>query len=252
MNGFCPSRCRRPRRMTFGRAVGALAGLTALTIVACLGAAVAAGSARAQTPKRIPSGQAPAPESSTAEQRQREFEDLRREDVAAQLALLGLPLAWQEHTLAQLLDWRDRIEAAVTLRVQHRVDVDWRLTSLVALNDMRLRASKAAELATRYGVRVDWRHYSWPALEALRRQVARLRSPPSTTFGDDDALAAPGTMGQRRPPGRRPTDPDAIMKPTFAFDTALAWSRQSARRGRVDPDAILVPVFLMAATEPIR
>lgn len=190
---------------------------------------------------------APTPDLSAPEQRRREFENLRREDVAAQLALLGVPLVWQEHTLAQLLDWRDRIEAAVTLRVQYHVDVDWRVLSLAELNDLRLRAAKAAELATLYGVRVDWRQYTWAALESMRRQVARLRPTRAPAFADD-ALAAPGSAGQRRRPGRRPADPDAIIEPTFAFDTPLVWSRPFGRSGPRDPDAILVPTFVTTPT----
>ena len=220
--------------------------------IASFVALAARGPAAAQGPLPRRTGAKPsAPEVSTVEQRRREVENLRREDVAAQLALLGVPLVWQEHALAQLLDWRDRIEAAVTLRVQHHVDVDWRTTSLAQLNDMRLRASKATELASQYGVRVDWRQYTWAALESLRRQVARLRPSAAPPFADD-ALAAPGSVGRRRRLGRRPSDPDAIIEPTFAFGTLPFWSRPVGRRGPPDPDAILIPAFVTTSSQPPR
>jgi hypothetical protein len=240
------------------RSLGLAAVVSAAAL--CLPLTAAMGPALAQ-PKdaavRVPrpaatAGSAMARTAAAAEQKRRELEDLRREDVAAQLALLGLPLVWQEHSLAELLDWRDRIEAAVTLRVQHRVQVDWRLTSLADLNDMRLRASKAAELATQYGVRVDWRQYSWPALESMRRQVARLHPTSGASAFADDALAAPGSVGVRRRLGHRPVDPDAIIAPTFAFDTPLVWARPSGRRRAADPDAILVPAFVTAPSHPLE
>ena len=184
-------------------------------------------------------------------QQRRELDDLRREDVASQLALLGVAVKWQDHTLAELVDWRDRIEAAVTLRVQYRVDVDWRVTSLRDLIDMRLRASKASELASVHGVLVDWRRYSWVALEGMRRQMQRARPDNSTAALAADALATPGSAGRPRRPGVRPKDPDAIIEPTFAFDTTLVWARPFGRRARPDPDAILVPTFVTVPSPPI-
>jgi hypothetical protein len=229
-----------------------LTGLVIVPFIAIAISVAARGRAAAQGPLPRRTVAKPAiPEVSAAEQRRREVENLRREDVAAQLALLGVPLVWQEHALAQLLDWRDRIEAAVTLRVQHRVDVDWRTTSLAELNDMRLRASKATELASQYGVRVDWRQYTWAALESLRRQVERLRPMAAPAFADD-SLAAPGSVGRRRRLGRRPTDPDAIIEPTFAFGALPFWSRPLARRGPPDPDAILIPAFVTTPSQLAR
>ncbi len=187
---------------------------------------------------------------STLQQR-KELDDLRREDVASQLALLGIALKWQDHPLAELVDWRDRIEAAVTLRVQYRVDVDWRVTSLRELIDMRLRAAKASELASLHGVQVDWRRYSWVALEAMRRQIQMTRLSHTTAAPGTDALATPGSAGRPRRPGVRPKDPDAIIEPTFAFDTTLIWARPFGRRGKPDPDAILVPTFVTVPSPPI-
>jgi hypothetical protein len=191
------------------------------------------------------------PDASAAAQRQRELDDMRREDVAAQLALLGVLLKWQDHTLAELVDWRDRIEAAVILRVQYRVDVDWRATSLRELTEMRLRAAKASELSSLYGVQVDWRRYSWVALEGLRRRMARLPAPdPASTSFASDGLAKPGSSGRPRRPGRYPRDPDAIIEPTFAFDTPLIWSRPLGRGRHSDPDAILIPTFVTVPSPP--
>jgi len=83
--------------------------------------------------------------------------------------------------------------------------------------------------------------------------VSRLHptSPSGTSAFADDALAAPGTAGVRRRLGRRPIDPDAIIEPTFAFDTPLVWARPFGRRGASDPDAILVPAFVTAPTHPL-
>jgi hypothetical protein len=185
-----------------------------------------------------------------AAQRRRELDDLRREDVASQLMLLGVPLKWQEHTLAELVDWRDRIEAAVTLRVQARVDADWRVTSLSDLIDMRLRAAKASELSSLYGLRVDWRRYSWIALEDLRRRMAKQQAHSSADF-PADGLVTPGSAGSPRRHGLGPMDPDAIIEPTFAFDTPMIWSRPFGRHRKPDPDAILVPTFVTVPTPPI-
>jgi len=183
-------------------------------------------------------------------QRRRELDDLHRQDVATELAQRGVPLKWQDHTLAELTDWRDRTDAAYTLHAQHAVDVDWRVTSLRDLTDMRLRAAKAAELSSLYGIRVDWRGYSWAALEGLRRSVVGLRAANPIPTHDADALAMPGSAGPPRRPGPIPQDPDAIIEPTFAFDTPAVWSRPFGRRGKADPDAILIPTFVSVPTPP--
>lgn len=178
-------------------------------------------------------------------QRRRERDDLRRQDLAGELAGLGLVVQWQNHTLADLADWRDRIQAANALRAQHGVQVDWRFSSLENLTDMRLRAGKAAQLAIAYGVHVDWRRYTWQALEALRRQIGRLPADdPEAPLYPDDGLAMPGVTRRRLARSFRPHDPDAILAPTFAFETPLAWARASSQRGNTDPDAILVPRFV--------
>ncbi|HEY8923943.1 MAG TPA: hypothetical protein VIU64_06145, partial [Polyangia bacterium] len=39
--------------------------------------------------------------------RLRELDDLRRRDVARDLGARGVAVQWQEHPLAELLDWRD-------------------------------------------------------------------------------------------------------------------------------------------------
>ena len=196
----------------------------------------------------LPSAQAVPPDSTT--QRRRELDDLHRQDLATELAQRGVPLKWQEHGLAELTDWRDRIDAASALRAQYRVDVDWRVTSLHNLTDMRLRAAKASELSSLYDVQVDWRGYSWVALESLRRSVAGMRAANPAGVFAGDALARPGSSGRPRRPGFHPKDPDAIIEPTFAFDTTLVWSRPFGRRGRDDPDAILVPTFVTVPTPP--
>lgn len=206
----------------------------------------------------VPKAEQPSP---VVLQQRRERDDLQREDVAGELARMGLPLQWLDFSLEQLTDWRDRMQAAQALQGQHGVIVDWRTQSLASLTDMRLRAAKASALATLYGVQVDWRRYSWVALEALRRQVAKF---PGRATGDETAtgntLARPGTSGAiRRRVGFHPSDPDAILEPTFAFDTPAAWSHPFGRRsnsgkttGRMtDPDAILVPTFVNIPSPPV-
>lgn len=191
-----------------------------------------------------------APQTDTTSQRRRELDDLHRQDLATQLSQRGVALKWQDHPLAELSDWRDRIDAAYALHAQYAVDVDWRVTSLRDLTDMRLRAAKAAELSTLYGLRVDWRGYSWAALEGLRRSVVGLRAANPVRTHDADALAFPGSAGRPRRPGPTPKDPDAIIEPTFAFDTPMVWSRPFGQRGKSDPDAILIPTFLTVPTPP--
>lgn len=195
--------------------------------------------------------------------RRRELDDLRREDVAAQLALLGVATRWQEHPLAELIDWRDRIEAAVTLRVQHHVNVDWRMTSLRDLLDMRLRAAKAAELAKDYGIHVDWQRMSWSAMEKIRRGQASLDRATRSTAAAKAAVSRPDPDGLATPDFSRKSqrfneqrfagpskDPDAIIEPTFALNASLLWSRPADRKGKPDPDAIMVPRFGGMATPP--
>lgn len=196
-------------------------------------------------------------EAAVKTQMRREAEELQRQDVAAELARLGLTVKWQDHTLGDLLDWRARIQTAQALRLHYGVEVDWRASSLSELTDMRLRAAKASELSSGYGVSVDWQRYSWAALESLRRTLARL---PALETGSsasaldlaEDALAQPFFRGRgraRRSPGAK--DPDRLMAPTFAFDTPLVWSRRPGQATRWDHDALLVPTFV-AVPPPTR
>jgi hypothetical protein len=155
--------------------------------------------------------------------------------------------------LEQLTDWRDRLRAAQSLHILYGVDVDWRALSLASLTDMRLRAAKASELSSLYGIRVDWLRYSWVALEALRRQAARFPvAAGRQSAARADKLAQPGGAGTARHGfAFRSKDPDALMEPTFAFETTQVWSHPFGRRAKFDPDAILVPTFVSLPSPPI-
>jgi hypothetical protein len=200
-------------------------------------------------------------------QRRRELEEIRRQDVVAALAKLGVAVDADRYDLRTLTDWRDRIEAANALRASYRVDADWRATPLPALQEMRLRAAKATELSALYGVEVDWRRYTWRELEDLRRALARLRPDATPVMTRDragagarvgaapapaalggaafgDGLVAPGTAGRPLKLGVRPRDPDAIIEPTFAYELPASWARSPfATRSSRDKDAILIPSF---------
>gem|GEM_PF-2732978 len=205
-----------------------------------------------------------------AARRRREVDELRRQDLAQALGDDGIVVRWQDHSLAELTDWRDRIAAARALHEQFATDVDWRAVSLATLLDMRLRASKADELRASYRIAVDWRGYTWNDLERLRASLAALHpAPPAadaesqTAPWDSDALApfnplnAPararsaGRGSDARAPGRPSVarvrmnlyDPDAIIEPLFAAETWSTVSRRSGRLGGLDPDAILAPSF---------
>jgi len=238
-------------------------------IGAALGAtlSVAAGGARATEPARpalsgpVEPPRGPATSTSPpvfaralsgsfAARRKHEVDELRRRDVAQALADEGIEVRWEEHSLAELLDWRDRIEAARALHDQYATDVDWRAVSLPNLLDMRLRAAKAEELQTVYRIAVDWRGYTWGDLERLRVSLTALHPamPPADTAPriaawDADALAP---FDPTRPPERLTTnlhDPDAIIEPRFASEAWSTVSTRAERFGRIDPDAILVPSF---------
>jgi hypothetical protein len=118
-------------------------------------------------------------------QHRRELEDIQRQDVAMSLARRNIMLDWREHKLAELIDWRDRVEVATLLATNQNLDLDWRTMSLSDLNDIRLRAAKSSELAASYGVTIDWRLYSWKQLEELRRAVAKIQASevPNTAEG---------------------------------------------------------------------
>lgn len=185
---------------------------------------------------------------SFAARRRREADELRRRDMAQALADQGIEVSWEEHSLAELVDWRERIEAARALHDQYATDVDWRAFSLAALIDMRLRAAKAQELQTTYRIAIDWRAYSWGDLERLRVSLGALHpapppadAAPRVARWDADALAP---FDPSRPVPRVPVnlyDPDAIIEPLFASES---WSAVRAGGGRgLDPDAILAPSF---------
>ena len=78
------------------------------------------------------------------------------------------------------------------------------------------------DLQARLGVSVDWQRYSWVELEALRRTLLSFENggqrnqplpPPS-----NDALVQPKfkPTAARVEPKARLSDPDAIIRPTFA------------------------------------
>jgi hypothetical protein len=224
-------------------------GLTVLGVVVVTALASAIGSAGASEtdPTRPAAGQPPASLSSL---RRREIDELRRRDIAQALADQGIPARWQDHRLAELADWCDRIDAARALHSQYGTDVDWRALSLAALTDMRLRAAKAAELQSTYKITVDWRAYAWGDLERLRRSLAAIRpappatpAPPKVAAWDADALAPFDPARPTRRAKATRYDPDAIIEPLFASEAWSFPSRRSARFGRVDPDAILAPTF---------
>lgn len=185
-----------------------------------------------------------------AARRRHEVDELRRQDLTQVLADQGIVVRWQDHSLAELTDWRDRIEAARALHDKYATEVDWRAVPLANLLDMRLRASKAEELQTAYRIAVDWRGYSWSDLERLRVSLAALHPAalptgvaPRIVAWDADALAP---FDAARPVARVPTnlyDPDAIIEPLFAAQAWSTGSRRPGRLGRLDPDAILAPSF---------
>lgn len=187
-------------------------------------------------------------------QLEEELDHLHRQDAARDLKARGLVTRWQDHDLAELLDWRDRIDAARVLAADFGVKVDWRSESLVALTDMRLRAAKAVELRAAYGIGVDWRRYSWAQIEGLRLSLVALQPPPAdpasasggaatvTPVGarDPDALAPFDPERRYRQPAHGPRDPDAIFEPKFA---SAATPRFAGRFALPHPDGLLDPTF---------
>jgi len=188
--------------------------------------------------------------------------------VAACLA--GLPVAGHARPSEGDVQRRDELDAvqrqdaAEALRLRFGINVDWRTTPLDRLLDIRLRAAKAADLQVRLGVSVDWQRYSWLELEALRRTLTSFENggqrnqplvPPSADAlvqpkfkpgparpepnparaSDPDAIIRP-TFAARPEPRRRGGDPDAVIRPTFAARAARA-------PGTVDPDGLITPTF---------
>jgi hypothetical protein len=164
------------------------------------------------------------------------------------------------------LDAVQRQDVADALRLRFGITVDWRTTPLDRLLDIRLRAAKAADLQARLGVSVDWQRYSWVELEALRRTLLSFEGgaqrnqplpPPSVDAlvqpkfkplparpdargarsSDPDAIIRP-TFAVRPEPGRTVSggDPDAVIRPTFA-------ARRPSVPGAVDPDGLITPTF---------
>lgn len=209
------------------------------------GAAVAAPSDRTTAP--------------SPSRREHELDDLRRQDVARDLEARGVAVRWQEHSLAELLDWRDRIDAARALAADFGVRIDWRAESAAALMDMRLRAAKAAELRVTFGLVLDWRRYGWPQLERLRSSLAAATANPSrgardetATLATDDTLyrdaLAPFEPNRRlRRPPRHSRDRDAILEPLFASSGP---ARAATRLASLHPDGILEPSFSRPSPRP--
>jgi hypothetical protein len=231
------------------------------------------------TPAQWPAGEASAAIQVHEPREQREVEDLRRQDLAALLAYWGVPVDWREHSVEELVDWRDRITAAAALRNGFAVSFDWQTTSLAELTDLRLRAAKSAEIAAGYGIQIDWLRYSWAELEDLRGHLvhaiaARAGNEPApataTATAATDKLAIPASLKRAEAPASagpagqvraasmtRPVghDPDEIMAPTFGPKSPAAPLAKST--GAVhpqDPDAILPPTFgpPAAGTRPSR
>jgi len=139
----------------------------------------------------------------------RELEDIHRQDMATALARHNILIDWHEHKLAELVDWRDRVEVASLIGVEHDLQLDWRTMSLADLNDIRLRAGKSAELASAFGVTIDWRLYSWRQLEELRRAVAKIQASEVPNTADGKGRKQKNAPAQAKPsssaaPGARP------------------------------------------------
>ncbi len=172
--------------------------------------------------------------------RRNELEDLRRKDLAAALARLGVSVDWRQHPLRELMEWRARAEAGAALRVETGVQLDWRSQSLDRLLELRLRAGRAAELQARFGVNVDWQRYTLPEMDAMAKTLGRL--------GPGGAVAAmPGKLltptfvvptDRRAATGR---DSDGVIQPTFT-------ARAAARMNERDPDAVIRPRFNLRPT----
>ena len=158
--------------------------------------------AKTGAPAPTPTGSAPAPggalTGSLDSVHRRELDDIQRQDLATALARHNILIDWHEHKLAELVDWRDRVEVASLIAVEHDLQLDWRTMSLADLNDIRLRAGKSAELASAFGVTIDWRLYSWRQLEELRRAVAKIRASEVPNTADGRARKPRSAGGQAK------------------------------------------------------
>ena len=218
-------------------ASGALASLTGLALLSLPAFAAASG----------PGHEDGAP-AAASWRRSRETDDLRRKDLVAALAARGVT-ARPTQSLAELVDWRERIDAARALAAQVGLEVDWRMLSLGALTDMRLRAAKAAELRANFGIGVDWRRYTWADLERLRLSLTALHPAgpvapgPATTAWDADALAPFDPNRHLVRPRPAVHDPDAIFEPVFASEGGRNAFARDRKSRRFHPDAVLAPTF---------
>jgi len=148
-------------------------------------------------------------------QRKRDLEDLQRQSVVAALAQMKVNVDWREHKLAELTDWRDRIEVVALVHREQGLVLDWRSMTLGELNDIRLRSAKAADLAQSFGVTVDWRLFSWRQLEELRRALTRIQAAPDSPTAE--ARRKTRQAGAALPPPAPPRvksgrDTDAITE----------------------------------------
>ncbi|HEX2658178.1 MAG TPA: hypothetical protein VHU40_07905 [Polyangia bacterium] len=146
----------------------------------------------------------------------RELDDIRRQDLATALARHDIMIDWHEHKLAELVDWRDRVEVASLIGVEYDLQLDWRTMSLADLNDIRLRAGKSAELNRTFGVTIDWRLYSWRQLEELRRAVAKIQASEGPNTADGK-----GRRARSAPAVAKPSSPVAPPSSTRPDRTAV-------------------------------
>ena len=185
----------------------------ALTAPAKTGAATAAASPTTNTSAAAPGV---ALTGSLDSVHRRELDDIHRQDMATALARHNILIDWHEHKLAELVDWRDRVEVASLIGVEHDLQLDWRTMSLADLNDIRLRASKSAELASAFGVTIDWRLYSWRQLEELRRAVARIQASEVPNTADGKGRKQKNVPAQPKPSS--PAAPGARADRTAVTD----------------------------------
>jgi hypothetical protein len=190
--------------------------------------------------------------------RHHEADELRRRDLARELEARGVAVRWDEHDPGELLDWRERIDAARALEKDFGVLVEWRAETAQAMTDMRLCATKAKDMQATFGILVDWRRYTWTQLERLRLSLVAIHP---TAAGPDrwssldgkaqaTRRAAPDRDGlapfdpNRRTPrlAGNPHDPDAILAPLFASALATPRARTGQPEAR-NPDAIVAPTF---------
>jgi hypothetical protein len=223
--------------MPHSRLLGLVAALAGVIASAWFGPAAA----RADGEPEMPAPAAGSPAART-------LESLRRQEVGEDIERLGVSVDWRVHPLAELIDWRDRAQAASTLEARFAIKVDWRQKSLAALRDIGLRVATSAILASAHGVTVDWRRYSMAQLEELQLALSRVRpARPAPVVIDVDQLLAPGQTLPTRYRGGPSGDPDALIEPLFTSGRTMALASTTAAG---DGDALLVPAFTGAAPTP--